>query len=139
MGFWSNLVGAGSEGITDAVSTIGGVVDKFVETPDEKTAAKIVFAKLEKEKSKFQFEINRLEAQHRSIFIASWRPYIGWICGVSLMFNFIVFPLMEWITILMDKQIPMPNINSGELMTLVISLLGLGAMRSWEKGKGVTK
>ncbi len=139
MGFWSGLVGGGTESITNAVSTIGGVVDKFVETPDEKTAAKIVFAKLGKESDKFQVEINKLQAKHRSIFIAGARPGMMWVCTIGMALHFIVNPIMLWIMALLDKTAIAPKIDIESLMSLVIAMLGLGAMRSWEKGKGVTK
>ncbi len=139
MGFWNNLIGGGTERIVDAASSIGGIVDKFVETSDEKTAARIVFNKLEMQKDKFQIEINKIQATHRSIFIAGARPGMMWVCTIGMSLHYVVNPIMLWIMSLMGKTITAPNIDIESLMPLVISMLGIGAMRSWEKGKGVSK
>lgn len=134
--FLGNVVGSG---VGSFAKDVADVVDKFVETDEEKRAAEIILMKVQQEPDRWQAEINKIEAQHRTIFVAGWRPFIGWICGISLGMNFIAFPLMEWITTLANKPILRPDMDTGALMTLVISLLGLGATRTYEKMKGVSK
>lgn len=135
MGFLSKLLGIG---IGSAVTGVANVVDKFMETPDEKRAAELVMRKLQLEPDKFQTEINKIEAGHKSLFVAGWRPGIGWICVIGLGCHFVFFPVGEWIAALAGNPIIMPQINAGELMTLVLSLLGLGGLRSYEKTRGLT-
>ena len=88
---------------------------------------------------KWQSEINKIEAGHRTIFVAGWRPFIGWICGSGLAFHFIIFPLMEWLSKLSKNPVTAPQIEVGALFTLVTALLGLGATRTYEKKHNLTK
>jgi hypothetical protein len=79
--------------------------------------------------------------------VAGWRPFIGWGCSLGLAWKFLIAPFLVYITsvlatILANPQaltIPLPEINAGELIPLVLALLGLGGLRSWEKDKGLTK
>lgn len=87
-----------------------------------------------------QLEINKFEAQHKSLFVAGWRPYIGWVGGIALTYQFIIYPLMLWIwTIAEIKGIipngvePPPVLDTGVLFSMVTGMLGIGAMRSYDK------
>lgn len=86
--------------------------------------------------SALQVELNLEDAKNSSLFIAGWRPYIGWTCGIGLSYEFAMRPFLEWACLLNEWVIP-PHIDSGVLMPLVTALLGIGTMRSWEKAKGV--
>lgn len=79
-----------------------------------------------------QSEINKVEAQHRNIFVAGWRPFIGWVCGVALAYNFVLRDLLIWF--LGQDQVP-PALQMEHLMTVLIGMLGLGGMRTFEKLK----
>jgi hypothetical protein len=81
---------------------------------------------------KTQGELTKIEAQSKSLFISGWRPSIGWICSIGLAFHFIIFPFLEWAT-----PLDAPEIEAGALISLVLALLGIGGMRSYEKSKGV--
>ena len=83
-----------------------------------------------------QAEINKIEAQHRTIFVAGWRPFIGWVCGVALAYNFILRDLLVWF--LSPEQVP-PALQMEHLMTVLIGMLGLGGMRTFEKFKDKAK
>jgi|TARA_E500000178_G_scaffold229668_1_gene226284 hypothetical protein len=83
-----------------------------------------------------QAEINKIEAQHRTIFVAGWRPFIGWVCGVALAYNFILRDLLVWF--IGPEQVP-PALQMEHLMTVLIGMLGLGGMRTFEKFKDKTK
>lgn len=82
---------------------------------------------------KAQTDVNLVEARHPNIFVAGWRPFIGWVCGVAIAYNFVLNPLIIWISKLYGSQVVPPVLDVGSLMTLVLSLLGLGGMRSYEK------
>ena len=84
---------------------------------------------------KVQSEINKMEAQHRSIFVAGWRPFIGWICGVALLYNFIIRDVIAWIS---PDAMP-PAIQMDQLITILLGMLGLGGLRTFEKIKDKTK
>lgn len=83
-----------------------------------------------------QTKINEIEAGHRSIFVAGWRPFIGWICGFALAYNFIIRDLFIWI--LKPVDIP-PALQMEHLMTVLLGMLGLGGLRTYEKIKDKTK
>ena len=77
-----------------------------------------------------QGEINKVEAQHRNIFVAGWRPFIGWVCGFALAYNFVLRDLLIWF--LGQEQVP-PALQMEHLMTVLVGMLGLGGMRTFEK------
>jgi hypothetical protein len=79
-----------------------------------------------------QGEINKVEAQHRNIFVAGWRPFIGWVCGFALAYNFVLRDLLIWF--LGQEQVP-PALQMEHLMTVLVGMLGLGGMRTFEKLK----
>jgi hypothetical protein len=90
-----------------------------------------------------QLEINKVEAQHGSLFVAGWRPAVGWICGIALGWNFIVHPMLLWIAFVVP-DIPVdlstaPQLDTGELMTVLLGMLGLGGLRTYEKRVGVAR
>ena len=84
-----------------------------------------------------QAEINKIEASSSRLFIAGWRPFIGWIGGIGLAYYFLVQPALDFIFRAMGKTLILPAFDVGTLMTLILAILGLGTMRSWEKTKGV--
>lgn len=84
-----------------------------------------------------QLDVNRIEAASTSTFVAGWRPFIGWICGLGLASQFIIGPLVTWVATLAKHPVVYPTLDLGTLMTLLFGMLGLGGMRSWEKVQGV--
>ena len=84
---------------------------------------------------KVQSEINKMEAQHRSVFVAGWRPFIGWICGLALAYNFIIRDVIAWVS----PDIMPPAIQMDQLITILLGMLGLGGLRTFEKIKDKTK
>jgi hypothetical protein len=83
-----------------------------------------------------QTKINEAEAMHRSVFVAGWRPFIGWICGIAMAYNFI---LRDLIIFAMGKDFVPPALQMDHLMTVLMGMLGLGAFRTYEKIKNVSK
>jgi hypothetical protein len=83
-----------------------------------------------------QIKVNAIEAASASRFVAGWRPFIGWVCGFSLFYNYILFPFYAYTAKLVYTSAPaMPVLDNGELISLLMALLGLGAMRSFDKAK----
>lgn len=83
---------------------------------------------------KIQNEVNKIEAQHRSIFVAGWRPFIGWVCGVALLYNFILRDIIAWLS----PNIMPPALQMEHLLTVLLGMLGLGGLRTYEKLKDKT-
>lgn len=125
------------------ISIIGGLLDKII--PDKAAAEK---AKLELLATTTQSEmalaieqvrVNMEEAKHPSLFVSGWRPYIGWVCGVALTYNFVVYPLLLWGMALTDSALQPPALFEDSLMELVMGMLGLAGLRTWEKYKEVAR
>lgn len=83
-----------------------------------------------------QTRINEIEAQHRTVFVAGWRPFIGWVCGVALAYNFVVRDLLIWA--INPDPVP-PALQMEHLMTVLLGMLGLGGLRTYEKLKDKVK
>jgi len=88
---------------------------------------------------KAQADINLEQAKHPSLFVSGSRPAILWICALSLFYQFFLAPMLNWIVVVSGTSIQPPVLNTEGLMTLTLSLLGLGSMRSFEKFKGVAR
>ncbi len=83
-----------------------------------------------------QTEINKVEAAHASIFVAGWRPFIGWTSGVGIAYTFVAAPFIEFVARANGYVGEMPMPDMGQLMTLVLAMLGVGTMRSYDKIHG---
>ena len=87
-----------------------------------------------------QLEINKQEAQHKSIFVAGWRPAIGWICGGALGWNYILQPIFSWSIFAAGVDLAdAPRLDTAELTTILLGMLGLGGLRTYEKRLGVAR
>jgi len=85
-----------------------------------------------------QADINKVEAASSNVFVAGWRPFIGWICGLALAYTYFIEPFMRFIASVMFKYTgTFPVIDTSSLQTLVFGMLGLVGARSFEKYKGV--
>ena len=87
--------------------------------------------------AQMQADINKAEAASTSTFVAGWRPFIGWVCGSGLAMQFIVGPLTTWIAAMFGRAVVFPTLDMSTLLTLLLGMLGLGAMRTAEKLNGV--
>lgn len=89
---------------------------------------------------KGQMDINLAEAKSTSIFVAGWRPFIGWVCGIAIAWSFVVHPMVVWAMAvwLPEHELP-PTLDLSELYPVVIAMLGLGIYRTYEKARGVQR
>ena len=127
-----------------AIVEIGArLLDKIIPDKDarEKAQAELLRAAQDQDfqKAIAQIEVNKMEAQHTSLFVAGWRPAIGWICVIGLGYNFLLYQMMTWLVAVLGAEFTPPPLLSENLMELVMGLLGLGALRSFEKWKGVAR
>jgi ABC-type sulfate transport system permease component len=135
-GIFSKLIGGS---IGEMAEGVANAIDRFVETGEEKKAAELLLLKMQQEPDKWQAQINMIEAQHRSVFVSGWRPSLGWLCSFGIGWVFIVAPITQVVFQALGTPIIMPEIATGELMTLVFAMLGLGGLRSYEKKHNLTK
>lgn len=135
MGILSALLGSTGGGL---IKNVSDAVDKFIETPDEKAANELKKMAMNMERELRQIDVNKEEAKHASIFVAGWRPSVGWICAIALGYHYIIQPFLVFGMRIVDPVfIEPPTLDLGELMPVLLGMLGLGAMRSFEKTKGV--
>lgn len=91
-----------------------------------------------------QIEVNIAEASNPNIFVSGWRPFVGWTCGVALAYTYIFLPLGQFIVYALAepetiKQFArLPKLNLDDLLPILLGMLGLGVMRTYEKTKGVS-
>jgi hypothetical protein len=126
------------------IGPVTGLLDKFVEDKDQKNALAHEIATLAEKQAHqaalAQVEVNKEEAKSRSVFVAGWRPFIGWTCGVALAYHFVLAPIIIFGTTVFGVQIPeLPVFDMDSLMTVLLGMLGLGGLRTYEKSKGLTK
>lgn len=126
--------------LIDSLLSIGTkIIDRVI--PD-KTAAAQAQAELVKmqvsgelQQLAGQLDINKTEAQHQSVFVAGWRPFIGWVCGVALCYQFVLRPVVTWAVPSLGYTVAeMPGLDDN-LWELMFGMLGLGGLRSYEKIK----
>jgi len=118
------------------IGPVTGLLDKFIEDKDQRNALAHEIATMSErhaqEISKGQLEVNKVEAAHKSLFVSGWRPAIGWICGFALMYSTILAPILGiWFVV--------PAVDSSLLTSVLMGMLGLGAMRTVEKTKSVAR
>lgn len=129
---------------TALIGPVANLLDKFVEDKDQKNKLAHEIATMSEkhaqELAKGQVEINKVEAAHRSPLVAGWRPFIGWVCGIALAWHFVLAPVIIFIAAWFNVTLPaLPEFDMGSLMTVLMGMLGLGGLRTFEKSKGLTK
>ena len=134
MGVLSKIFGGNAGAAVSGITAVGNVLDGLFTSKDEKLTHEEVRIRLAQQPDLAQIELNKVEAQHRNMFVAGWRPFIGWVCGVGLINMFLINPWIQWIT-----TKPGPNLPKDIIMELVFALLGLGTLRTIEKIQGRAK
>lgn len=127
----------------------GKVFDKLFPNPEEKAKAQYELFKLQQEgafkeleaelqMAQGQMDINKAEAESPDFFRGGWRPFIGWVCGLGLAYQFIFRPLLTFTLMVAETKVQaLPALEMETLMTLLLGMLGLGGLRTAEKLKGV--
>jgi len=122
---------------------IGTVLDRVI--PDKNGAQKAkqeIEAELIKNATQLnlaQAETNKIEASHRSVWVAGWRPCLGWVAALGFAWVFLLQPIAQWLTALTGNPIPLPDFQTEALLELTFAMLGLAGLRTYEKQKGLTK
>lgn len=124
--------------VADAVNT---VVDRLV--PDDNARQKVkdeIALELVKANTAgqlAQIDVDKTEAANSNVFVAGWRPFIGWVCGAALSYQFVIAPIGVWVAGIAGHPIPVPPSLDNMLWELIFGMLGMGTLRTVEKLKGV--
>lgn len=126
-----------------SVFELGGkIIDRLFPDPAQKAQAELELLKLTQsgdlQTTLAQLEINAKEAAHPSVFVAGWRPFVGWSCGVGLVYATVGHNLLSWLANSQGWPTP-PAVDADLLIYTLGGLLGIGGLRTLEKVKGVTK
>jgi len=126
------------------IGPVTGLLDKFVEDKDQKAALaheiSTMADKHAQELALAQVEVNKAEAASGSVWKGGWRPFVGWVCGTAFAYHFVIQPLAIFVVAAYGMEIPaLPEFDMGQLMTVLMGMLGLGGLRSFEKYKHVAK
>ena len=124
-------------GIDDAIAAGLKVLDKFIPDPAAKAQAEAALRQSLQQWDAQQTAVNAVEAQNPNLFVSGWRPAVGWVCCAALAWTFILQPILAFGFAQAGQIIALPALETGDLIPILLSLLGLGGMRSWEKVKGV--
>lgn len=127
--------------IDKLIGPVTGLLDKFIEDKDQKARLAHDLATMAdqhaQELAKGQMAINQVEAAHKSLFVSGWRPFIGWSCGLGMFGNFITIPFSNFVLALLEYDIVIPLVPLETMMPVLMGILGLGAMRTYEKKNSV--
>lgn len=137
------------------VSAIDGVLGKFVADKNKKLDSEdmrrelahelaTMSEKLVQEEMLANLEVNKVEAAHKSVFVAGWRPAVGWICVLGLANTWLVVPGVNAVLLIVHGSAEGPalsvaTLDTRELMPLLLTLLGMGGLRTFERAKGVQR
>lgn len=119
------------------------IINKFI--PDKEVQAKIeaeyrtALLNIDAQQALAQSETNKIEAASSDNFTRRWRPFIGWICGIAMAYHFVLQPLLAFIFAVAGSPVTLPDFDMDTLYTVLMGMLGLGGMRTFEKAKGLTR
>jgi len=137
MGILSWLTGGVVEKVAD-------VVDDFITTEQERLEYQLKRYELELKEKELEtrllekvHETNIAEAKTGNWFIAGWRPFIGWVCGIAVGYSFVLAPFLHSVFIAFGIDFPLPELDIGILLNLILAMLGMAGLRTYEKLKGV--
>ena len=132
MSFFGDLF---SVGAAEPIKAVGNIFDSLFTSDEEREQAKLMMKKIEQHPALVQAEINKVQAQHRSTFVAGARPFLMWVCGLGFLFAFVINPVLAWIM----PEIGAPELPMDVMVELTLAMLGLASLRTLEKIKGVAK
>lgn len=124
-----------------AIFNIGNtLIDRLIPDKTQAAQAKAQLVQMQVQgqldEIKGQLDINKVEAASNSIFVAGWRPAVGWVCAGALAFDSILRPFVNWVTAIFHHPINAQALDMSTLIPLLAGLLGFGAMRSFDKSQG---
>lgn len=141
------IIGSLLEALLDKDGPVGKLLS-LIPDPNARREAEEAFrtqvTEIAAAQSQAQTDVDKTEAASASVFVAGWRPFVGWICGAALAWQFVLLPILSYgvsvyATSAGVKIPPLPNLDTSSLYTVLMGMLGLGGLRTWEKISGVAR
>ena len=126
---------SGGKAVAEPIEAVGNVLDALFTSDEEKLNKTIIKQRLFLQPALAQAEINKVQAQHRSTFVAGARPFILWVCGFGFLFSFVINPIIQWIM----PEVGSPVLPLEVMLELTLAMLGLAGLRTIEKLQGKSK
>jgi len=126
-------------GIDDAIAAGLKILDKFIPDPSEKAKAEADLRDALMKWDVAQTEVNKAEAASANWFVAGWRPAVGWTCAAAFAYTFVLQPFLFSFLGALGVKVPLPPLDMSVLMSVLLGMLGLGGLRTYEKTKGVAR
>ena len=133
MSLWAWL--SGGKAVAEPIQAVGNVLDALFTSDDERLDKSIIKQRLSQQPALAQSEIMKVQAQHRSTFVAGARPFLMWVCGFGFLFSFVINPILKWIM----PEVGSPVLPLEVMMELTLAMLGLAGLRTVEKLQGKSK
>lgn len=115
------------------------IINKFIPDSEQKAKAESELRESLLAWDASQNEVNKIEAGHANIFVSGWRPFVGWTCGVAFAYHYVIQPISLFLLAAFGKTVALPAFSMESLLTVLLGLLGLGGLRTYEKYRGITK
>ena len=131
MGILSSLFSGGSS-VAQPIEAIGNIIDSVFTSDEERAQGELLKQKLAMQPSMMQAEIMKVQANHRSTFVAGARPFLMWVCGLGFLFAFVINPVLQWIA----PELGSPELPLDAMLELTLAMLGLAGLRTVEKLNG---
>ena len=126
--------------ITNSVVGIAGkVLGKFVADKNLKMQLEHELKTQLQTANLAQIEVNKIEAASKNWFVAGWRPSVGWVCSLAMMYHFILAPMIQFAIGIAGIQVELPEFDFSQLSTILMAMLGMAGLRTFEKKEKVTK
>ena len=136
MSFLGEITSSGVGAVMSGIGTLAKDIRQAItgDLPAEKQAEiQQKLMELELKAMEGQMQINLEEAKSEHIFVAGWRPFVGWVGGSALFYAAILEPFMTWAARLYGSSVTFPVVNTDITMQILFGILGLGAFRSYDK------
>jgi len=122
--------------VTAALDIGGKLIDRLFPDPAKRDAARLELLRLQQAGALAQVAVNQAEASNPSVFVSGWRPAIGWICGAACAWNWLGLPITKMALAYAGHEISLSPADLTEMLPVLMGMLGLGGLRSWEKING---
>ena len=133
-------------GIGAIIDSVGKVASDLITTDKERIELELEGKRIDQATDLAQMEVNKTEAQNQNLFVAGWRPAIGWVGAAAMAYQFLLYPLLVWSwTWMQAEQIvpqevkPPPMLDTEALWVILSGMWGIAGMRSFEKSRGVAR